>query len=667
MKYLNRKNTGFVCILVLLTVIIFSSSSSSSAQISDNNISENLTSDLFDYKDAKWSTTEVASIGTTLFANNPSIAIDSCGNMHVIWFGDDWTYGEIQYRRWDITSKSWNNILELSSESVYSVRDPVITTDIYDNIHVIWRDEAVGGWDIVYRFWNASTENWSSTEIISTESSGNAEIPRITSDIFGNIHVAWQDNSDYDSSGTDLDIFYKRWDTSLKAWTITEVVSTESTGKSERSSIDVDRTGNVHVSWTDWTADYAGSGSDNDIFYKQLDYFSKTWSVSEVVSTESTSVVQLSSLCVDYFGNVYVTWDDLSNYAGSGFDWDIFCKKRDVGLRTWSSAEVISIEGSSDSFLPFITADLEGSIHLFWYDSANYRNAGTDEDIFHRKWDVLMKTWSVTDVISTESTSPSIRVSATSDHRGLLYVVWQDNTNYLGAGTDPDIFFKYFSGPSDAPELATIVPNLSENGIVELIWDGSFRAIKFYVYRSNSYIWTIEQMSPYVTVIENHFTDSITMNDEYYYVVVADNNLSNSTHSNCEYVEVNIPSIQPPELAIVIPNPSDISNIFLDWGDVIGATEYYIYRSSSYIWSVDSLTPLTTVVDSDYIDSLPSEDYYFYVIVATDGLTNSTLSNCEYVEYRPPTLFEYLFPIGLTISLACIVTFAIFLRRRKSS
>jgi len=88
-------------------------------------------------------------------------------------------------------------------------------------------------------------------------------------------------------------------------------------------------------------------------------------------------------------------------------------------------------------------------------------------------------------------------------------------------------------------------------------------------------------------------------------------------------------------------------------------------RELEGLWDEDSLTPLTTVVDNDYIDSLPSQDYYFYVIVATDGLTNSTISNCEYVEYKLLTLFEYLFPIGLTVSLACIVTFAIFLRRRK--
>ncbi|GAH53419.1 unnamed protein product, partial [marine sediment metagenome] len=80
----------------------------------------------------------------------------------------------------------------------------------------------------------------------------------------------WSDWTDYAGSGTDFDIFYKHWFISTSLWGTTEVVSTESTSHSGSPSIAIDSTGNVHLSWWDLT-DYAGAGTDYDIFYKRSD------------------------------------------------------------------------------------------------------------------------------------------------------------------------------------------------------------------------------------------------------------------------------------------------------------------------------------------------------------------------------------------------------------
>jgi len=50
------------------------------------------------------------------------------------------------------------------------------------------------------------------TEVVSTESTAGSSNPSITVDGAGNVHVVWMDSTDYDNSGTDTDIFYKRWD-----------------------------------------------------------------------------------------------------------------------------------------------------------------------------------------------------------------------------------------------------------------------------------------------------------------------------------------------------------------------------------------------------------------------------------------------------------------------
>ncbi len=71
-----------------------------------------------------------------------------------------------------------------------------------------------------------------------------------------------------DSVVEDLENFSE--ELKISAWLLntTEVVSTESTGDSEFSTISVDDSGNVHIAWEDYT-DYGGSGTDPDIFYKR--------------------------------------------------------------------------------------------------------------------------------------------------------------------------------------------------------------------------------------------------------------------------------------------------------------------------------------------------------------------------------------------------------------
>ncbi len=81
------------------------------------------------------------------------------------------------------------------------------------------------------------------------------------------MHIAWADDTNYAASGIDRDIFYKRWDDFTSTWTTIEAVSTESTSYSYNPSLAVDTLGNVHVAWDDLT-DYLESGTDEDIFYK---------------------------------------------------------------------------------------------------------------------------------------------------------------------------------------------------------------------------------------------------------------------------------------------------------------------------------------------------------------------------------------------------------------
>ena len=541
----NRNKKFLMSLSVLFIGFLISSSSlntlSTKALVEEKN--NNYRIDSFDRSTWKWSITEVVSTESTSYSVFPSIAVDTLGNVHIAWMDvTDYTSSgidhDIFYKRWDASSSSWTTTEVVSTESTGDSEFPSLAVDTSGNVHIAWHDRtnyagAESDWDIFYKCWDASTYTWTTTEVVSTESTEESSWLSLAIDTSGNVHIAWEDVTDYAGASWDWDIFYKRWNASTSAWTTTEVVSTESTEDSYSPSLAVDTLGNVHITWHDYT-DYASSGTDADIFYKRWDDSSSTWTTTEVVSTESTGGSWNPSLAVDTAGNVHIAWDAP----------DIFYKCRDAATSTWTTTEVVSTESTSSSHYPSLAVDSAGSVHVAWQDITDYAGAGTDPDIFYKRWDAATSIWTTTEVVSTESTSDIETTSLAVDTSGYVHIAWDDLTDYAGAGTDWDIFYKLFAGPpTTAPELASIVPNPTENDTVNLNWNNVFRATTYYVYRSTSNILSVEGLVPITTVSLSEYVDHLPSEGFYYYVVVANNFAGNSSHSNCQNVEFKLPEI----------------------------------------------------------------------------------------------------------------------------
>ncbi len=470
----------------------------------------------------------------------------------------------------------WSTTEVISTESTDDSYYPSLAIDAKGNVHIAWEDltDYAGagiGLDIFYKRWDATTSAWTTTEVVSTESAiPHSYHPSLAVDAAGNVHIAWEDLTNYAGSGTDHDIFYKNWEVSTALWTFTEVVSTESIDDSYYPALAADSAGNVYITWWDQT-DYVGAGTDIDIFYKRWDATISAWTTTEVVSTESTGDSVYPSITIDAAGNVHITWSDGTDYLSSGTDEDIFYKRWDATTSAWTTIEVVSTESTGGSYSPSLAVDTLGNVHITWWDQTDYVGAGTDVDIFYKRWDAFIFTWTTTEVVSTESTGGSIRPSIAIDAAGNVHIAWQDNTDYAGSGLDTDIFYEQFAGSPTAPELAFIVPN-----------------------------------------------------------------------------------------------PTELTSIYLDWNSVFVATSYHVYRSTSYIWSVEGLVPITTISSSDYIDTLPSEGFYYYVIVAENFVGNSSHSNCEYTEYKLPTLYEFVIISSLIIGIPVFLLLVARIRKKNT-
>ena len=146
----------------------------------------------------------------------------------------------------------------------------------------------------------------------------------------------------------------------------------------------------IYVVWQDNT-DYNGAGGDLDIFYRYFD--GNQWSDIQVISEPITgqNINTEESFCPDIAvesGKIYVTWGDRNNTNGAGTDDDIIYRCNITG-NNWEDIQVISepipgfnsnVEESGD---PSITVEND-KIYIVWYDKNDTNRAGTDQDIFYR-------------------------------------------------------------------------------------------------------------------------------------------------------------------------------------------------------------------------------------------------------------------------------------------
>jgi len=155
---------------------------------------------------------------------------------------------------------------------------------------------------------------------------------------------------------------------------------------------------------------------------------------------------------------IYVVWvDGNSANNNAGLDNDIFFRCNVIGTG-WEQIQVISepVRGQNyntgASFVPDVAVE-NGKIFVVWSDSNDTNNANIlDTDIFYR-CNITGLSWESTQVISepvpaqnfNSQTSQSPRIAV---ENGKIYVVWNDENNTNGAGTDKDIFYRWKQVPS---------------------------------------------------------------------------------------------------------------------------------------------------------------------------------------------------------------------------
>jgi hypothetical protein len=334
-----------------------------------------------------------------------------------------------------------------------------------DNLYVVWVDDnntnAAGvDNDVFYRYFDGTS--WGETQVISepvpglNHDTGDTTFLRLAVDN-GKIFVIWSSDNSTDGSGTDNDIFF-RCNLTGSGWEDIQVISEPvqgndfNTGISWMPDIAVEN-GKIFVTWVD-TNNTNGAGSDFDILFR-CNLTGSSWENIQVISEPvagqdfNTQTSFVSRIAVEN-DKIYVTWEDQNNTDGAGTDKDIFYRTN-LTANSWDKIQVLSEpifgQGINTGLSEYPEIAVENDIvYLIWSDENNSNGAGTDMDIFYL-CNLTGSNWEPLQVISEPVFGQNFNSGYSvawglAVQNGNIHIAWADDNNTNGAGTDSDIHYR---------------------------------------------------------------------------------------------------------------------------------------------------------------------------------------------------------------------------------
>ncbi len=344
----------------------------------------------------------------TLAQSHPDSAIDSSGNIWVVWEhsvvagNSDIYIGKLP------KDESAFEPSQLVVSNPYDQRKPAIAIDGDDTIYVVWQGkDSTGFWDIFVST-SINGADWTNTVKVNSndpDNESNQISPAIAVDGDDKVYIAWEDHSKGD---TDKDIMAAS-STDAINWN-PEPLGPLATAEKNQSEpfVSIDMSDNtVYIFWTD------ARDIDTDIYAAK---YTSSWSIGPLVETNSN---QWSPVGATSLGDIHLLWVDDFN----GYD-DIFYGKDGSSLPIEGS----SIVDEPDTFQSFPSMSIAASdtkVFACWQDSRNV-SGNEDTDIYYTvKGDSDFGTnILVNDDIGTYIQKTPVIIT---DIYGNPFIVWVDN------------------------------------------------------------------------------------------------------------------------------------------------------------------------------------------------------------------------------------------------
>ena len=400
------------------------------------------------------------------YADQPDVAVDSQGNVHIVYF-----YADIDWQEEDDHREIWYTMLDndgnalidhtqITPEDGYPSTQPAIAVDSQDRVHVVWRGPSAGTSsdcnEIRYCKIDPSLDDQDGSSadagtIIVVDEKQLTNIdewyvqhPSITIDSNDDIHIVWEWYDAY--------IYYMKVDSNgNELVAITEVRDGSSCLWYARPDVAVDSNDNPHIAWNDYydTDTY-------ETYYAMLDGSDGSILIdTSILSPDDDESSKRQSIVVDAEDMVHVVWHD---YRQVDYN-EIFYSKLDPSQddQSGDAADESAISVISNRMLTPDDADYSwnpqlalecGYLHMAWSDGyveaegeVYYMAVDTDGNVVI-PGEALTTGETVSYTTSNRDNTTHIAV----DENGKAHMVWCDNRT-----EDREIWYTSYQGPSCTP------------------------------------------------------------------------------------------------------------------------------------------------------------------------------------------------------------------------
>lgn len=331
--------------------------------------------------------------------NAHCVAVDTLGNVHVVWHDDKFGNYEIQYAVFDSLS-AWPPQQRRLTTNVGTSRSPSLAVMPDTGVFVVWIDDSERPSPSVSfaRFYPHTAALLDSGLVSMGTLACASPCVAVASD--GSAHVAWTQ-----SAGQVSEILYREWD---NGWVGDPLSLSSQPGTCVSASVATDDLGNVYVVWAD---NVLGS---YEIYCRKYSPASGWDSIFQV--SRSALLGWSPSVGADRDGNVYVVWSDKRDG-----NFEIYLRRYLNGIG-WGNEKRLSYNPGVSSN-PSVTVDVEGNLHIVWED---FRD-GNDEIYYRRVSNTEGPGWDPIETRLTNDAATSWDPSVAADRLGNVHVVWADN------------------------------------------------------------------------------------------------------------------------------------------------------------------------------------------------------------------------------------------------
>jgi hypothetical protein len=278
----------------------------------------------------------------------PDVAIDSNNNMHLVWHDNSKDSNlELLYKKSTDGGATWSKYKRFTWNTGRSL-EPTILIDSYDHIHVVWQDESPGNFEIFYKRSTDGGLTWFMSDRLTWTATWNDE-PAMAADSNDHIHLVWRD---------DRELYCKRSTDRGATWLKYRRLTWNS-GLSCRAAIGVDTNDHIHVIWQDDSKD-----SNFELLYKKSTDNGATWSKYKRLTRNAGASI-IPAIALDAQNHIHLVWQDDS----MGIKEEVYYKRSTDGGSTWTTKRLTWNSGQSS--YPEITIDSSSNIHIVWNDSAS--------------------------------------------------------------------------------------------------------------------------------------------------------------------------------------------------------------------------------------------------------------------------------------------------------